>query len=37
MIFYFSGTGNSQYAAGKLLADGETLVSMAEVVQKNAR
>lgn len=29
MIFYFSGTGNSEYAAKKLLNNGEQLISMA--------
>lgn len=30
MIFYFSGTGNSLYAAKELLAEGEQLVDMAK-------
>lgn len=30
MIFYFTGTGNSLYAAKKLAAEGETIVNMAE-------
>ena len=36
MIIYFSGTGNSQYVANKLLEEDEKLVSMAEHM-KNAR
>lgn len=36
MIFYFSGTGNSLYAAKKLLVDGgEKLVSIPEEMNKN--
>lgn len=34
MIFYFSGTGNSEHAAKKLLQEGERLISIAEAVQK---
>lgn len=34
MIFYFSGTGNSAYAAQKLLAEGEQLISIAQAVQE---
>lgn len=30
MIFYYSGTGNSAYAAQKLLGEGEALISMAQ-------
>lgn len=35
MIIYFSGTGNSLYAAKNLLDDNEKLVSMAELIQNN--
>ncbi len=35
MIIYFSGTGNSEYAAKLLVEDGERLVSMAKLMQKN--
>lgn len=34
MILYFSGTGNSLYVAKQLLAEGEALVSIAELMQK---
>lgn len=34
MIFYFTGTGNSLYAAKKLLGDGEALISMASAADK---
>ena len=30
MVFYFSGTGNSLYAAKRLLSDGEQLINIAE-------
>ncbi len=33
MIFYFSGTGNSLFAAKKLTEDNEELISMAEAVK----
>ncbi len=36
MIIYFSGTGNSLYAAKKLLNEGEKLVSLAELIKQNA-
>lgn len=36
MIFYFTGTGNSAYAAKKLLEEGEQLISMAEAVSEGA-
>ncbi len=32
MIIYFSGTGNSLYAAKKLLDGDEKLISMAELI-----
>ena len=35
MIIYFSGTGNSQYVAKKLLEEDEKLVSMAELMKSN--
>ena len=35
MIFYFTGTGNSLFAARKLLYRGEQLVNMAEACQNN--
>lgn len=34
MILYFTGTGNSLYVAKKLLADGERLVSIADLMKK---
>lgn len=34
MIFYFSGTGNSYYAAKRLLAENEVLINMAEAVKQ---
>lgn len=34
MIIYFSGTGNSLYAAKKLLNEGERLVSMADLMKR---
>lgn len=34
MIFYYSGTGNSEYAAKELLAEGEQLISMAKACRK---
>lgn len=34
MIFYYSGTGNSAYAAKKLLKEGEALISMAKAMQE---
>ncbi len=35
MIFYFTGTGNSQYAAKTLAAEGESLVSIVECLRKD--
>ena len=35
MIFYFTGTGNSQYAAKSLAADGEQVVSIVECLRKD--
>lgn len=35
MIFYFSGTGNSYYAAKALCREGETMVDMAEAMRTN--
>ena len=35
MIFYFTGTGNSQYAAQKLVSDDERLVSVVECLRKD--
>lgn len=35
MIFYFTGTGNSWYAASKLLKEGEQLVSIAECMKES--
>ncbi len=35
MIIYFSGTGNSLYAAKKLTDENEKLVSMAELMKRN--
>ena len=35
MIFYFTGTGNSQYAAQKLSAEGERIVSVVECLRKD--
>lgn len=35
MIFYFTGTGNSEFAAKGLLAEGEMLINMAEAFKKN--
>lgn len=34
MIFYFTGTGNSLYAAKRLLADGEKLINIAEAINQ---
>lgn len=34
MIFYFTGTGNSWYAATKLLKDGEELINMADCMKE---
>ena len=36
MIIYFSGTGNSLYAARKLLNEGEKLVSLADLIKQNS-
>lgn len=33
MIFYFTGTGNSLYAAKKLLSEGEELINIAEAIE----
>lgn len=35
MIFYFTGTGNSLFAAKRLLADGEELINIADAVNNN--
>ena len=35
MIFYFTGTGNSQYAARTLAAEGESVVSIVECLRKD--
>ena len=35
MIFYFTGTGNSQYAAQSIAADGETLVPIVECLRRD--
>lgn len=35
MIFYFTGTGNSLYAAKKLLVDGERLINIADAIKNN--
>lgn len=35
MIFYFTGTGNSLFAAKRLLAEGEKLINIAEAIKKN--
>ena len=34
MIFYYSGTGNSLYAAKKLIDDNEKLINIAEALEK---
>ena len=34
MIFYFTGTGNSLYAANKLAADGEQVISMIDAARE---
>jgi len=34
MIFYFTGTNNSLYVARKILAEGESLVSIAEAIKE---
>lgn len=34
MIFYFTGTGNSWYAAKKVLKEGEEMINMTECLQK---
>lgn len=36
MIFYFTGTGNSLFAARRLLMDGETLINIAEAMQNKS-
>ncbi len=35
MIFYFTGTGNSLFAAKRLLDEGEKMVNIAEAIKKN--
>ena len=35
MIFYFTGTGNSQYAAQRLASEDERLVSVVECLRKD--
>ena len=35
MILYFSGTGNSLYAAKKLLDEDERLISIADLIKDN--
>lgn len=35
MIFYFSGTGNSLFAAKRILADGEEMINIADAIKKN--
>ena len=35
MIFYFSGTGNSLFAAKRMLADGERLINIADAMREN--
>lgn len=35
MIFYYTGTGNSLFAAKKLLKENESLISMANAVNNN--
>lgn len=35
MIFYFSATGNSKYAAECIAADGEHLISITDAAEKN--
>lgn len=35
MIFYFTGTGNSLFAAKKLLGEGEKLVNIADALKEN--
>ncbi len=34
MIIYFSGTGNSKYAAMKLAAEGENVISLADLIKR---
>ena len=36
MIFYFTGTGNSLYAAQKLSDEGEQIVSMVDALRSKA-
>ncbi len=36
MIFYFTGTGNSLFAAQKLADEGEQIVSMVEALRSKA-
>lgn len=35
MIFYFTGTGNSLFAAKRLLSDGEELINIADAINNN--
>ena len=35
MIFYFSGTGNSLFAAKRMLADDEKLINIADAIKDN--
>lgn len=35
MIFYFTGTGNSLFAAKRLMSDGEALVNIADAIKSN--
>ncbi len=37
MIFYFTGTGNSLYAAKKLAGEGEEIVSIVEALRSKTR
>lgn len=35
MIFYYTGTGNSLYAAKRVMADGEKLINIADAIKSN--
>lgn len=35
MIFYFTGTGNSLFAAKRILSDGEKLINIADAIKNN--
>lgn len=35
MIFYFTGTGNSLFAANRLIKDGEKLINIADAISRN--